>query len=119
MLSRTVPTRSDKLARRGRPPRKSTRPGSDTVFFNLRLPEALRRDLQAAAGASGRSMNKEMVFRLARSFIGADETAKQIAHALVRDLDGAVIEEIINFVRQDEADSAAYDAWKEDQREKS
>jgi Arc-like DNA binding dprotein len=107
------------VTRKGRPPRKSKRPGRDTVFFNLRLPEALRRDLEAAAGASGHSMNKEMVSRLTRSFIGADETAKQIAHALVRDLDGAVIEEIIKFVRQAEADSAAYDAWKEDQWGKS
>ena len=107
------------MARRGRPPRKSTRPGKEIVFFNLRLPEALRRDLERAAAQAERSMNTEIVSRLTKSFTAADETAKQIAEALVGALDGAVLHEIINIVRQDEADSAASDAWKEDQWEKS
>jgi len=45
--------------------------------FGLRLPSELRAALEASAQLSGRSLNAEIVFRLAGSF-GEDETKARV-----------------------------------------
>ena len=38
--------------------------------FGLRMPDLLRRQIEEACAASGRSMNAEIVYRLMKSFYG-------------------------------------------------
>jgi hypothetical protein len=64
--------------------------------LKVRLPEELRRDLEYAAGYAGHSMNTEIVRRITESFHKFHRT-KLIARALVRELDDAIIDEIIRL----------------------
>jgi Arc-like DNA binding domain len=82
------------------------------------MPEILRRDLERAAGANNHSMNQEIVSRLMKSFIGAEDTRKQIARALVRDLDDGIINEIVNISRRIDAEEAEAEAWQEQERDR-
>jgi len=60
---------------------------TDTVQINLRLKEAERRKLEAAAKRNGVSINSEMTSRIARTFrdtamIDADQAAENISRQL-------------------------------------
>jgi hypothetical protein len=99
---------------RKRKSQKAKRSKSDIVFFNVRMPEWLRRDLERAAADNNRSMNTEIIRRLAQT--QEPNRAKIIANALVHDLDGEIIEEIVNITRRIDADYAEADAWKEEER---
>ena len=94
--------------------KKAKRSKTDIVFFNVRMPEWLRRDLERAATANNRSMNTEILRRLVQPFNERDR-AKIIASALVRDLDDEIVNEIVNIVRRIDAEEAAADAWREEE----
>ena len=59
-------------------------------------------------------MNTEIIRRLAQT--QEPNRAKIIADALVHDLDGEIIEEIVNITRRIDAEDAEADAWKEEER---
>ena len=101
MLSPIVP-REKQVARKGRPPRKSKRPGREIVFFNVRMPEALRRDIQASAEVHNRSMNDDIVRRLMNSFRVMD-APHLVADAIITGLGykDAVLDEIVKRVLRD------------------
>jgi hypothetical protein len=88
---------------------KAKRSKSDTVFFNVRMPGLLRRDLEDAATANNHSMNTEIVRRLTQSFFELNR-AKIIADALVGRLDRDVLNEVVNIVRRR---NAAEESWRE------
>lgn len=88
---------------------------TELVKLNLRFPEALRRSLERAAKNKNHSLNTEIVERLYHSFQSKDET-DLVAHALLVALDGAVIDRMLEIIRQDEVGMAAYDEWKERSR---
>jgi Arc-like DNA binding domain len=57
--------------------RKKTVP----VQIKIRLPEALRRDLEREAAKNGRTLNGEIVHRLTQPFVQADRLAVATAAA--------------------------------------
>ena len=73
--------------------------------LKVRLPEPLRRDLERAAAYAGHSMNAEIVKRLTESFHQFDKT-KLVAHALLRDLDDGVLEEMVEKYTRDQYESS-------------
>jgi Arc-like DNA binding domain len=105
------------MARKGKA-RRPKRSAQDIVFFNVRMPEHLRRDLKRVADANNHSMNQEIVSRLTKSFTAAHDTTKLIAQALFRDLDDGIINEIVNIWRRIDADDAQAEAWQEQERER-
>ncbi|MGO7370583.1 Arc family DNA-binding protein [Rhizobium leguminosarum] len=71
------------------------RPGRGSDQFPLRLPEGMRERVKAAADASGRSMNAEVIDRLERSFearstdlSGLEESIKKAVAELVDSVEG-------------------------------
>lgn len=52
---------------------KATRKPGDKAMLAIRMTEALRRKIEAAAKKSGWSINSELVRRLERSFVVDDE----------------------------------------------
>jgi hypothetical protein len=56
-------------------PKKETRTGSASVQFQLHLPDGMRDKLAEAAMANGRSLDDEIIYRLAQS-LARDEQQK-------------------------------------------
>jgi Arc-like DNA binding domain len=103
---------------RKRKSQKSKRPKGGIVFFNVRMPEWLRRDLERVSAAHGRSMNTEIVGRLTQSFSEKNNN-KIVASALVQHLDDEIINEIVNIARRIDQEDAAADeaaAWRDEER---
>jgi len=88
---------------------------TELVKLNLRFPESLRRSLEREAKNKNHSLNTEIVERLYWSFQSTDET-DIVAHALLSALNGAVLDRMVDIIKQDEAHVAAYDQWKERSR---
>src|SRR6516164_1050529 len=88
---------------------------TDPVKLNLRFPEALCRSLEREAKNKNHSLNTEIVERLYRSFKSNDET-DLVAQALISALDGAVLQRMLEIIKEDEGSMAAYDEWKERSR---
>ena len=88
---------------------------TELVKLNLRFPEALRRNLEREAKNKNHSLNTEIVERLYRSFQSNDET-DLVANALLSALDGAVLDRMLEIIKQDKAAMAARDEWKERSR---
>ena len=67
---------------------------NDLAQLKVRLPEALRIQLEVAAKRGGHSMNAEIVKRLNNSFREM-HGPKLVAQALIRDLDDEILNEIV------------------------
>lgn len=78
---------------------------NEIVFFNIRMPERLRGELERAAQAAGYSMNTEIVRRLEDLLRGLN-VKKLIADALYEKIDDEVMG--IMFERYEE-DFRVYD----------
>lgn len=69
--------------------------------FKLRMPKALKDDLDAAVLQSGRSLNAEIVYRLEKSFPQELPHGTQLAH-LVRDADAVraydLLKEVMSII---------------------
>jgi Arc-like DNA binding dprotein len=73
--------------------------------IKIRLPEALRRDLEREATKTGRTLNGEIVHRLTQPFVQADREA--VAEAAVEKALGRLIE------RREWTDKEGRPAWSE------
>ena len=71
--------------------------------LKVRLPEALRREIETAAARRGHSMNTEIVERLL-VFDRTRDAKKLVAQALLDTLDDEIIDHIVDDVRQREHD---------------
>jgi hypothetical protein len=101
---------------RAKKPQKRFADRSRQAQVKVRLPEALRYSLENEARSRGHSMNTEIVRRLRQSFLAQDETTTVIAEALLRDLDDAIVEKMVNIVMRDEAEQSMADAFNEEAR---
>ena len=71
--------------------------------LKVRLPEALRREIETAAARRGHSMNTEIVERLL-VFDRTRDAKKLVAQALLDTLDDEIIDHIVDEIRQRERD---------------
>ena len=109
------------MARKKKRPTQVRRSATDLAQLKVRLPEPLRRQLMDAAQRANHSMNIEIVNRLNQSFLVLDR-AKIIANALVRDLDGEILEEIREIFKQQDYDdylADSYDDWRDREAERA
>jgi len=77
--------------------------------LKVRLPEALRREIETAATKRGHSMNTEIVERLL-VFDRTRDAKKLVAQALLDTLDDEIIDHIVADVRRGEIDDLRADA---------
>lgn len=89
---------------------------ADLVKLNLRFPEALRRSLEREAKNKNHSLNTEIVERLYRSFDASQNPTDLVARELLSALEPAVLDRMLELIREDDAAVAAYDEWKERSR---
>jgi hypothetical protein len=92
---------------------------TDTVQLKVRLPEALRRDMEYAAARNNRSMNAEIVARLGRSLREDEDKIEGAAEALLAGLDPAIVDKMLSIVSARLAEDFDYDASEEAQREEA
>jgi hypothetical protein len=76
---------------------------TDIVKLQLRLPEALRRNLSQAAKGSRRSMNAEIVSRLDETFLRGNLAALMREH--INNTAIKVAEQVVQQLRQQNRDS--------------
>src|SRR5262249_17720779 len=95
--------------------RKDSKPRLAQV--KVRLPEALRRQLEHEAARDGRSMNAEIIKRLGESLRMLDQTTL-IAQDVYKGLDDFVLEKVVQmYLRNRAEDDLADDMRKEEQLE--
>jgi plasmid stability protein len=91
------------------PTRQRTRFDTPPAQIKVRLPEALRWNLEREASAHGHSMNAEIVRRLRDSFLAQHDRTTLVAEALLESLDDNVIAKMADIVmRSREEDELGY-----------
>ena len=88
----------------------------NTAQLKVRLPEALRRELERAAAKTGWSMNSEILERLLKSFRAFGPTPKIIATALLNNLDDDVVHEMVRIYMQDRGEEERGEMFREEEQ---